>query len=45
MKLNTKVPVGRLEEKWRNYQIKARLINPANKKNLRVIVVGASCGY
>ncbi len=41
MKLNSKIPEGRLEEKWRNYQIKAQLINPANKKKLSVIVVGS----
>ncbi len=41
MKLNTKIPEGRLEDKWRNYQVKAQLINPANKKKLSVIVVGS----
>jgi succinate dehydrogenase / fumarate reductase flavoprotein subunit len=41
MTLNAKIPEGRLEEKWRNYQVKARLINPANKKKLHVIVVGS----
>ena len=40
-KLNTKVPAGKLEDKWRNYQINSRLINPANKKKLSVIVVGS----
>ena len=41
MKLDAKIPEGRLEEKWRNYQIKSKLINPANKKKLSVIVVGS----
>ncbi|NNF32536.1 MAG: FAD-binding protein, partial [Saprospiraceae bacterium] len=41
MTLNSKIPEGKLEEKWRNYQIKAQLINPANKKKLSVIVVGS----
>lgn len=41
MKLDAKIPEGKLEEKWRNYQIKSRLINPANKKKLNVIVVGS----
>ena len=41
MKLDSKIPEGRLEDKWRNYQIKAQLINPANKKKLNVIVVGS----
>ncbi len=41
MKLDSKIPEGRLEDKWRNYQIKSQLINPANKKKLNVIVVGS----
>lgn len=41
MKLDSKVPEGRLEDKWRNYQLKSHLINPANKKKLNVIVVGS----
>ncbi|MFD1615325.1 fumarate reductase/succinate dehydrogenase flavoprotein subunit [Gelatiniphilus marinus] len=39
--LNPKIPDGPLEKKWRNYQIKSQLINPANKKKLNVIVVGS----
>jgi len=38
--LKAKIPDGPLEHKWRNYQLNARLINPANKKKLEVIVVG-----
>lgn len=41
MKLDSKIPEGRLEDKWRNYQLKSQLINPANKKKLHVIVVGS----
>ncbi len=41
MQLNSKIPEGRLEDKWRNYQLHAQLINPANKKKLNVIVVGS----
>jgi len=41
MKLDSKIPEGKLEEKWRNYQIKSQLINPANKKKFNVIVVGS----
>ncbi len=40
MNLDAKIPDGPLENKWRNYQLKSQLINPANKKKLRVIVVG-----
>ncbi|WP_221420219.1 fumarate reductase/succinate dehydrogenase flavoprotein subunit [Fulvivirga sp. M361] len=39
--LNAKVPEGKIEEKWRNYQAQSRLVNPANKKKLKVIVVGS----
>ncbi|MFY0601608.1 MAG: fumarate reductase/succinate dehydrogenase flavoprotein subunit [Cyclobacteriaceae bacterium] len=41
MILDSKIPEGKLEEKWRNYQMHSRLINPANKKKLQVIVVGS----
>jgi len=39
--MNAKIPEGKLEDKWRNYQAKSSLINPANKKKLKVIVVGS----
>ncbi|UJH69129.1 fumarate reductase/succinate dehydrogenase flavoprotein subunit [Allomuricauda sp. SCSIO 65647] len=39
--LDAKIPEGPLENKWRNYQMRAQLINPANKKKLNVIVVGS----
>ena len=41
MRLDSKIPAGKLEEKWRNYQLSSQLINPANKKKLNVIVVGS----
>jgi len=41
MALETKIPEGQLEDKWRNYQAHAQLINPANKKKLCIIVVGS----
>ncbi len=41
MKLNSKIPEGPLENKWRNYQVQSHLINPTNKKKLSVIVVGS----
>ena len=41
MKLDAKIPKGKLEEKWRNYQAYSQLVNPANKKKLSVIVVGS----
>lgn len=41
MKLDSKIPEGKLEDKWSNYQFRSKLINPANKKKLNVIVVGS----
>src|SRR5688572_33066711 len=41
MTLDSKIPEGRLEDKWKNYQAKSHLINPANKKKLQIIVVGS----
>ena len=40
MKLNAKIPQGPLEEKWSNYKKTAKLVNPANRKKLDVIVIG-----
>lgn len=39
--IDSKIPEGRLEDKWSNYQLKSKLINPANRKKLTVIVVGS----
>lgn len=41
MTLDSKIPEGKLEDKWSNYQLKSQLINPANKKKLNIIVVGS----
>ncbi len=40
MILNSKIPEGPLEQKWENYKKTAKLVNPANRKKLDVIVVG-----
>jgi succinate dehydrogenase / fumarate reductase flavoprotein subunit len=39
--LDSKIPEGPLAEKWSNYKAKTKIVNPANKKKLDVIVVGA----
>ena len=39
-KLNSKIPEGPLANKWTKYKATAKLVNPANKKKLEVIVVG-----
>lgn len=39
-KINSKIPAGPLAEKWTNYKNHQKLVNPANKRRLDVIVVG-----
>ncbi len=38
--INSKIPEGKLAEKWNNYKASQKLVNPANKRRLDVIVVG-----
>ena len=40
MELNAKIPPGPLKDKWSFYKDHARLVNPANRKKMDVIVVG-----
>ncbi|AWG25515.1 fumarate reductase/succinate dehydrogenase flavoprotein subunit [Flavobacterium kingsejongi] len=40
MKLDAKIPEGPLENKWDHYKAQAKLVNPANRKKLTIIVVG-----
>ncbi len=40
MKLDSKIPEGPLSEKWTNYKAAQKLVNPANKRKLNIIVVG-----
>lgn len=43
-KLDSKIPKGPLAEKWSNYKNNQKLVNPANKRRLDVIVVGTGLG-
>jgi len=38
--LNSKIPAGPLADKWKNHKNSIRLVNPANKRSIDVIVVG-----
>ena len=38
--LDAKIPTGKIEEKWSEYKAHCKLVNPANKRKLEVIVVG-----
>ena len=40
MALDSKIPAGPLADKWTNYKNKVKLVNPANKCKLEIIVVG-----
>ena len=41
IKLDSKIPEGPIAEKWSKHKTSLRLVNPANKKKLEVIVVGS----
>ena len=38
--LDSKIPAGPLDDKWTTYKGKVKLVNPANKRKIEVIVVG-----
>ncbi len=40
MELNANIPSGPLAEKWDNHRFACKLVNPANRRKFKVIVVG-----
>src|SRR3954468_19852586 len=38
--IDAKIPAGKLNDKWTDYKGHCRLVNPANKRKLEVIVIG-----
>ncbi len=38
--LDSRIPAGKLEDKWNDYKGHCKLVNPANKRKLEIIVVG-----
>ena len=38
--LDSKIPAGPLEDKWTDYKGHCKLVNPANKRKLEIIVIG-----
>ncbi|MBW3518492.1 fumarate reductase/succinate dehydrogenase flavoprotein subunit [Flavobacterium sp. NKUCC04_CG] len=40
MKLDSKIPNGPIDKKWSEYKDHISLVNPANKRNIDVIIVG-----
>lgn len=39
-KLDSKIPEGPVKDKWTTYKDKINLVNPANKRNIDIIIVG-----
>ncbi|MFN0030903.1 MAG: fumarate reductase/succinate dehydrogenase flavoprotein subunit [Flavobacteriales bacterium] len=40
MNLDSKIPEGPIDQKWTKYKNTVRLVNPSNKRNIDVIIVG-----
>lgn len=40
MKLDAKIPSGNIKDKWDNHRFDMKLINPANKRKYKVLIVG-----
>lgn len=38
--LNSKIPEGPLDKKWEDYKGHVKLVNPANKRSIEVIIIG-----
>ncbi len=38
--LDAKIPEGSLEEKWNDYKGHCKLVNPANKRKIEIIIIG-----
>ncbi len=43
-KLDSKVPAGALADKWSNHKAAIKVVSPANKRKLDIIVVGTGLG-
>ncbi len=41
MKLDARIPNGPIDQKWTNAKFEMRLVNPANRRKYKVIVVGS----
>lgn len=41
MPLNSNIPPGEMAEKWSKYKATCKLVNPANKRSLEIIVIGS----
>jgi len=41
MELNSRIPSGRIQDKWDRHRFELKLVNPANKRKYTIIVVGS----
>ena len=41
MSFDAKIPAGPIGDKWDNHKFSVKLVNPANKRKFKVIVVGS----
>ncbi|WLT30045.1 fumarate reductase/succinate dehydrogenase flavoprotein subunit [Geothrix sp. PMB-07] len=41
MELNARIPDGPIEKKWEKHKFESKLVNPANKRKYRIIMVGS----
>lgn len=44
LKLDAKIPAGALEEKWSNHKAAIKVVSPANKRKLDIIIIGTGLG-
>src|ERR671911_2789566 len=40
MAFDSKIPAGEMKDKWEDYKSHVKLVNPANKRRLEIIVIG-----
>ena len=43
-KLDAKIPAGELSQKWNNHKATIKVVSPANKRKLDVIIIGTGLG-
>lgn len=43
-KLDSKIPAGELAQKWSNHKAAIKVVSPANKRKLDIIVIGTGLG-
>ncbi len=43
-KLDSKIPAGELSQKWSNHKAAIKVVSPANKRKLDIIVIGTGLG-